>query len=260
MKRKWSLLILAVLAVAVLILTRIPSEADAAGNGSAFRVEAGRLIAYEGTDAEVVIPGTVTEIEKSAFQNNQYVETIHIPKSVEKIGPYAFWGCTNLKEITGGEGLYEIGDFVAANCIHLTQWQIPSNVKRIGIMAFGDDVNMKYMEIPYTVTSIHDTAFDGCGRLSLTVYPGSEGDRFSKVFAVRKEGFPQYEEIPEEEQQPAIEKPVATPAVTPEPTPTPYVEEEEQRILGETRVVANKAVVFIDNKEETVQYTNPQDE
>lgn len=262
MKSKWSLLG-AILMIASLVITQIPTEAVAAGTGSAFRMDGNRLVAYDGTDAEVYIPNKVEEIAKSAFENNVYVESIHIPKNVKKIEAYAFWGCSNLKTISGGEGLSEIGDFVAANCVSLREWQIPSGVKRIGILAFGDDISLREMEIPYTVIKIHDTAFDGCSKLALKVYPGSAGDEFAKLFEIRRQENPEYEDVPEyspdtektpngveEEKIPQEEKP--TPTVHPNVTV-----EEEGKTLGTTRVVANSAVVFIDNSSIKVQQGNP---
>lgn len=257
MKSKWSL-IGAILMIASLVITQIPTEADAAGSsGSAFRIDGDCLISYEGYESDVTIPNTVTEIASGAFQNNLYVENIRIPKNVKKIGAYAFWGCSNLRTISGGEGLYEIGDFVAANCSSLQEWEIPSNVERIGIMAFGDDISLKSMSIPYTVNEIHDTAFDGCSKLVLEVYPGSEGDRFAKVFEERKKEMPEYEDVEDYQisHTPEVEDVFPSTTISPEPEPTKPTSAEEDtdsKVLGVTRIVANTAVVFMDNTQPTV--------
>ena len=45
------------------------------------------------------IPPKLEEIESEAFKENESLEKIFIPNTVKKIGPYAFEGCKNLKEI-----------------------------------------------------------------------------------------------------------------------------------------------------------------
>jgi len=54
------------------------------------------LAKYTGTAATVVIPDGVVEIAAFAFRNNGYVQKVVIPKSVTRIGEYAFDYCSNL--------------------------------------------------------------------------------------------------------------------------------------------------------------------
>ena len=62
-----------------------------------FEIENGVLKEYKGTDSEVTIPDSVTEI-----------------------GSYAFYGCTSLTSITIPDSVTVIGDGAFENCESLT--------------------------------------------------------------------------------------------------------------------------------------------
>ena len=69
-------------------------------NASPFRIKDGVLVKYTGSDANVVIPGNVVAIGKSAFVNNVTLNSVTIPSSVTEIQAMAFYGCTNLTSVT----------------------------------------------------------------------------------------------------------------------------------------------------------------
>lgn len=62
-------------------------------------IKDGKLLKYEGTEKEPIIPVAVTEIGAEAFLNCTFLETILIPENVRVIGEQAFAGCTGLKEV-----------------------------------------------------------------------------------------------------------------------------------------------------------------
>ena len=47
----------------------------------------------------LIIPDSITKIEKQAFDWCRYLEYIILPNSIETIGEFAFYGCENLKTI-----------------------------------------------------------------------------------------------------------------------------------------------------------------
>lgn len=62
------------------------------------------LINYHGTSSSVSIPSTVnncsvTKIMPYSFQNNAYIVTVTVPKTLIQIDDYAFYNCKNLTKI-----------------------------------------------------------------------------------------------------------------------------------------------------------------
>ena len=65
------------------------------GKIKATRTERWTLYRYLGNDAHIVVPKYITNIAPGAFNNCKSIISVHIPKSVESIGSYAFTGCEN---------------------------------------------------------------------------------------------------------------------------------------------------------------------
>jgi hypothetical protein len=66
---------------------------------SNFVIEDGTLIKYEGDDAVVYIPESVTRISPYAFYNSKKLKKVETPYDLVRIGKGAFYGCNNLKEV-----------------------------------------------------------------------------------------------------------------------------------------------------------------
>lgn len=245
--------------VTALIITLLPmSEADAATSASDFQIEGSTLVKYRGTEKNVSVPDTVEVIGRSAFENNKNIELVVLPNSVERIEPYAFWGCDNLDNVVLGKGLTEIGDYAFASCTGLRQMFIPSNVLSIGIQAFSDCVNMTDIKIPRETANIHETSFDGCYRLTIHSETGSAAEKYAEAFYERQKEMPEYEDTPGDKPSGDVVTPspapnpneTPNPAETPAPTQPPS--EEAGNVLGATQVVANQAVVFVNNAQPQV--------
>ena len=102
--------------------------------------------------------------------------TINIPDVIDGhmvtvIGDFAFYNCTNLKEITLPAGVTEIGQNVFANCTSLENIVLPEDVTKIGFNTFNNCVNLKEITLPAGVTWIESRAFSGCKSLSTIVLP-----------------------------------------------------------------------------------------
>lgn len=254
MKRKKRILGVLMM-VSALIITLLPvSEADAQTSASDFKMEGSTLVQYRGTDKNVSIPDTVEVIGSGAFENNKNIELVIVPNSVKRIEPYAFWGCDNLDNVVLGKGLSEVGDYAFACCGGLKQMFIPSNVVSIGIQAFTDCVNMTDIKIPQETLYIHETAFNGCYRLTIHSETGSAAEEYAKAFYERQKEMPEYQDVPN--YNPSDTNNTVTPTPSPAPTETPAPTqgpaEETGDVLGSTQVVANQAVVFINNAKPNV--------
>jgi len=152
-----------------------------------------------------VIPEGVTSIGNYAFYNCSNLTSITIPEGVTSIGDYAFSSCNSLTDITIQEGVTSIGNNAFYKCSNLTSITIPKSVTTIGNKAFwGCDLSSIVVEsgntvfdsrdncnaiiktasnevflgckntvIPEGVTSIGNSAFEGCrGLTSITIPEG----------------------------------------------------------------------------------------
>lgn len=158
---------------------------------SDFEIENGVLVAYHGSDSEVVIPDTVTEIGESAFQAAEEGESgvdlkkITIPASVTKIGTSAFESCA-LTEVIFAEGsqLQEIGSNAFAYCTKLPKITLPDTLVSIGASAFCGASQLGEIQIPASVISIDDDAFNTCYGLQAVTF-ASDLDSHLKTIGAR---------------------------------------------------------------------------
>lgn len=134
--------------------------------------------------------------------------SVKLPKTITKIGDYAFQGCNNLKEIefqTGTEsigngafhscnlaklelkaGLKSIGsaafsgnyywigdDFISGIAPKFEEVILPEGLETIGKEAFYNNFNLKRIAFPSTLKTIGADAFSGCNQLGSISLPTS---------------------------------------------------------------------------------------
>lgn len=119
--------------------------------------------AVKGSSAKkVILPSTVREIAPSAFASTK-IESITIPKNVEKIGDRAFYNCYRLKKVTfqSGSKLKKIGESVFAYS-GLTSMTLPDGITSIGYEAFRECDYLTKIVIPDTVTYMDNMVFYYC--------------------------------------------------------------------------------------------------
>lgn len=80
--------------------------------------------------AKVIIPEGITEIGAWAF-NNALVEEFVLPKSLKKIGQFAFYQNKQLKSVEIQDGLEMIGQAAFQSCPNLKDLYIPDSIKQI---------------------------------------------------------------------------------------------------------------------------------
>ena len=176
-----------------------------------FDATTGTIKKYNGNDAVVVIPPTisswpVTKIGEDAFQDNTTITSVTIPASVTEIGSNAFAGCTNLTSVnyegdwsnltiqSGNPAVQDAAnaplfdfEFILNNtAVVVTNYKyngaaadvtIPSRyqgkpVTTIGHAAFFNSA-VTSVTIPDSVTSISDEAFINCPKLTNISIPNS---------------------------------------------------------------------------------------
>lgn len=118
------------------------------------------------------IPNSVEEIEPNAFLGLD-VESVYIPKSVNKWGECAFKYCTKLKKISIEEGLTKLGISMFASCHNLETIKIPSSITSLPDRIFDSCKSLKSIDLPSSLNYIGDSAFYACEDLRTIVIPPS---------------------------------------------------------------------------------------
>ena len=133
--------------------------------------------------ATINIPNSVTNIGDGAFSDCSSLTTINIPNSVTNIGDGAFSDCSNLTSISvvsnnpkydsrnNCNAIIETAtNTLIAGCMNTT---IPKSVTSISDSAFDGCSSLTSINIPNSVTNIGDGAFYGCSSLANINIPNS---------------------------------------------------------------------------------------
>ena len=120
----------------------------------------GKLSILDLSEAKIVAGGSAYV----RYSDNEYT-------SNDKLGDYAFWGCSGLTSLTLPSGVTSIGRNAFDSCSGLTSMTIPSSVTSIGGAAFGGCSGLTSLTIPSGVTSISKSAFEGCSGLTSLTLP-----------------------------------------------------------------------------------------
>ena len=130
------------------------------------------LVDYQGSNGDVVVPNSITQIYEYAFYNNTSLLTVTILSNVTNIPAYAFAGCSELTNVTIPDSVTSIGNCAFYNCRGLTGITIPDTVTSIGMSAFDGCKGLTSITIPDSVTSIGWGAFSNCSSLESITIPG----------------------------------------------------------------------------------------
>ncbi|WP_052466329.1 leucine-rich repeat domain-containing protein [Beduini massiliensis] len=138
-----------------------------------FSISNGNLSKYYGTDANIVIPESVTSIQDFAFYGCENLETVVISEHVTSIGTHAFYGCEKLVSIEIPESVTLIGGGAFSCCKRLETITIPESVKSIGKSTFYKCERLKNIYLPDSIQSIDHSAFAFCTNLESIQLPAS---------------------------------------------------------------------------------------
>jgi hypothetical protein len=110
-----------------------------------------------GLNQPLVLPGSLTTMNESAFQ-----------------------GCTALPEVTTNASLTGIPEQAFYGCSSLTRVNIADGLQSIGRIAFANCTSLEYVNIPESVTAIDSTAFYNDPNLTIGVWFGSYGHEYAQ--------------------------------------------------------------------------------
>ena len=127
---------------------------------------------------DVVIPDGVQKIGKQWFKNTN-IESVTIPKSVEEVGLYAFYGCEKFQKICVEDGC-EASLFMTGVSKSVTVGPLPETM--VGSAKVWDLRKQKNVVVPDGVERIGNQWFWGCEVESVTV-PGSVREIGANAFS-----------------------------------------------------------------------------
>ena len=139
-----------------------------------FRIESMTLNNYYGDEETVIIPNNknVMYIAEEAFEDNDTMKTVVIPKTVTEISARAFLNCTALEKVyfidITEDGAAPVDDLAALNLIRENAFQGCENLQELNL------TNVK-------VITVGAYAFADCAKLSKIVYMEKIGiaDRYA---------------------------------------------------------------------------------
>ena len=79
------------------------------------------LVAYHGTNTELILPTYITQINQYAFYKCSNLTRVTILDYVQKIGLFAFEYCTGLTSVTIGLDVTSIGEYAFEYCYRLVE-------------------------------------------------------------------------------------------------------------------------------------------
>ena len=108
----------------------------------------------------IVLPESLTTIEKYAFTDCKGLTEIIIPNNVKTVGEYAFAACENVSSIVLGSKLEEIGIYAFSRCNKTVSLEIPDNVRSLGEGAFYQCEALVTVDLGEGITAIGAGAFN----------------------------------------------------------------------------------------------------
>jgi hypothetical protein len=125
------------------------------------------------TVTHVKVDPSVKEIHDRAFKWHQSLVKVEFSEGLERIGSFAFYGCSNLTHIINKlpSTLKEIGDCAFEDCQSLDSIEFPEGLQRIGMGAFGSCRNLKRIKILSALVAIESNTFSGCHSLVFVDLP-----------------------------------------------------------------------------------------
>ncbi len=106
----------------------------------------------------------VTSISARCFEENETIEKVIIPSSIQSIGNFAFQDCSNLTEVVFNEGLTFIGDSAFWGC-GMKKIELPNSLETIYPYAFFWCHNLEEAIIGEGLNDICNGTFNGCENL-----------------------------------------------------------------------------------------------
>lgn len=129
----------------------------------------------------VQFPSSLSYIGQGAFMDCSSLDNLEFTKQkyYVTIDPYAFYGCSALKNLILPRYFDILEEGVFGECTSLENVIIPDGLSRINLGAFFECTGLKMITIPESVTYIHPGAFMSSSNFIIYGYPNSEAESFA---------------------------------------------------------------------------------
>lgn len=191
MMQTLSLVLVAVMILAILPATSLAADVVASGNCGAsvggnpasdaqWTLYSDGLLSItvtggDAADASMYNYGSASECPWADGKNSVNVQTVEIDSGIADIGKYAFSGLANLTSVSIPASVTSIGDYAFNSSGQLSSVTFASGsaLTSIGKYAFFNCTALTDMTIPAGVSVIGQNAFAGCANLAHIVLPSS---------------------------------------------------------------------------------------
>ena len=115
------------------------------------------------------VPFGVERIEKSAFAENDYLQSVSLPLTLKEIGWSSFYHCGGLISVNIPLSVIELGPYAFADCVNLEKVSMsPAMEEKV---RDGANLSSRYDEDPVPFAKV----FDNCPKLENSLWYGDEG-------------------------------------------------------------------------------------
>lgn len=102
-----------------------------------------RIKSNYGPKTLIIDEGVVTLPEGICVSFSR-LENVELPSTLRVVGPFAFFGCKNLKEVSFPNSLEQISNYAFEKCSSLSKVYLDSGVNSIGTRSFPDTTELIY--------------------------------------------------------------------------------------------------------------------
>ena len=126
------------------------------------------------TDGEIKVQAVVDNEEGyipfGSITPSEITGELKIPDTITKIPSCAFYGCSDITNVSIPEGVTSIGDYAFSVCTSLTEITIPSSVTSIGVYAFDVASGEMFPNLDLTIEMAEDEVWQVWNFSFSTIY------------------------------------------------------------------------------------------